>query len=92
MVNGLARLRNGIRSRFFDALRHVAAIDDTRDILSGVLAQQNVSSAHRNAAELENFESPYAEGDHVVPLDAARERPAPLFITARFRTGSTLLW
>ena len=27
------RMRSGIRTRFFDTLRHVVAIDDTRDLL-----------------------------------------------------------
>jgi hypothetical protein len=91
----LWRIRNGMRSKFFRTLRHVAFIDDTRDILSDAMALQNFCYAARNTPDLENFESPYAgpDNDQVVSLAAARQqRPDPIFITARFRTGSTLLW
>lgn len=84
------RLRNSLRAKFFRTLRHVASIDDTRDILSDALALQNAAFT----PELENFESPYGapKDEQVVSLDAARDRPDPIFVTGRFRTGSTLLW
>lgn len=91
----LWRIRNGVRSKFFGTLRRVASIDDTRDILSDAMALQNASYAARNMPDLENFESPYGgpDDEQILSLAAAREqRPGPIFITARFRTGSTLLW
>ena len=81
-----------MRTRFFRTIRHVAFIDDSREILSDLMALQNATYPQRSAPELENFESPYNANSPVVPLSTARERPDPIFITARFRTGSTLLW
>jgi hypothetical protein len=88
----ISRIRAAVRTQFFKSLRHVASIDDTRDILAEVMAQQNASFGNRSAPELEHFESPYVDSAQVVTLDSARTRAEPIFITARFRTGSTLLW
>lgn len=88
----LKQAREGLRARFFETLRHVVSIDDTRDILNEAMAQQNVGFGCAGLNELENFESPYGPAELAPPPSASYERAAPIFITARFRTGSTLLW
>jgi len=90
----LWRIREKMRSKFFGAVRHIASIDDTRDILADVMASQNATYSARHTPDLEDFESPYAQAasDAVVARGAPRGRGDPIFITARFRTGSTLLW
>jgi hypothetical protein len=88
----LGPIRRRVRSAFFVLLRQALQTDDGRRILSETVPPPVVPGATLRAAEWALRAVPYKE------LGAAREMPAhprsrsPIFITARFRTGSTLLW
>lgn len=80
-----------MRERFFRFLRHVASIDDARVIFSELLRQQSAACAVPELAAYDGKDLPYPElrkSGH----SAASQREDVVFITARFRTGSTLLW
>ena len=89
-VAGAARRR--LRSAFFRFLRHVATIDDTRAIFTELLRQQAAGCVVPELAEYEDEPTPYPELGRPGQRSAATERDDVVFITARFRTGSTLLW
>ena len=86
----LGRLRGPIRYRVFDLIRRLFETDDGRriawDTTTAHLGQRRLVHINHDAVS----ESPYAE----LPQTALTERarPAPVFITARFRTGSTFVW
>jgi hypothetical protein len=80
-----------LRDCFFRFLRHLARIDDARQVFSRLLQQAGASPIVPELAQYDDQSLPYPE------LRAARRSAAPppkdvVFITARFRTGSTLLW
>ncbi|HEX8201011.1 MAG TPA: sulfotransferase [Isosphaeraceae bacterium] len=83
-------VRGRLRDAFFDLLRKTARTDDARRILAemlkGVLA--------RPAAVLDSPEPRpiYPELGRARPTGESSSRTDIVFITARFRSGSTLLW
>jgi hypothetical protein len=83
-------LRAKLRGRLFGALRKLAATDDAKAIQAATM--QNLLG-RRPSARL-----PWPDADDAPYPDlgcreqTAATRPAPIMITARFRTGSTLLW
>lgn len=87
----IGSVRARLRAAFYRFLRHVAAIDDTRQIFSGLLAEQGVSCTVPELARYDERDSPYPELRRS-PEPTPEARDDVVFITARFRTGSTLLW
>jgi len=83
--------RERLRTQFFRFLSHVASIDDTRAIFSGALQQQNASCVAPELAAYRDEDAPYPELRRA-RVNGVEQRDDVLFITARFRTGSTLLW
>src|SRR5262245_28303222 len=82
----IAPLRERLRSLFFGTLRKGFETDDGREIavdaLQGLLAW-------RPFLPIVATERPYPD---LGPRPASRDYSGTVFITARFRTGSTLLW
>lgn len=89
MRNLFSKLRTSVRKRFFAGIRHVANIDDTREIASQALHLQPAVSGMAELAACQDLETPYFEARR---SPAAPRQRRPLFITGRFRSGSTLLW
>jgi sulfotransferase family protein len=84
--------RNGLRAKFFAILRHIASIDDGREILTRFLLEQN---AHRFPAVpscAAMVEAPYPDLDWREERLCTPLRSDIIFVTGRFRSGSTLLW
>ena len=81
--------RGWARDRFFRLLETVAKTDDARAIVHGTLDDSVACRPAVPAAALRSTVRPYADLGHAAA--AAVERH-PVFITARFRSGSTLLW
>jgi len=88
--SSLGPLREPIRRSFFDFLRQALRTDDGRRILADALVGLT------DPSPLSSIESavvtPYRELVMARPARTSPNRPAPLFITGRFRSGSTLLW
>lgn len=83
----LGPLRAAVRRRYFDLVRRTALSNDGRGIAAGALGEAWLRPPRFSDAVLAR--RPYPELGGAAPGPA---RPAPVFITARFRTGSTLLW
>jgi hypothetical protein len=71
-------------------LKRLASIDDVREIVAAELSQYNAIPLAREIAELSRIPVPYS-GLSARPATGSL-RPATVFITGRFRSGSTLLW
>lgn len=85
------KIRQYVRGRFFELFRKALATDDGRDAVLGALPSRSLGR-HGEALTLRLESPPYADLAHNRPsVDHSRGRQ-PLFITARFRSGSTLLW
>jgi hypothetical protein len=86
------RLKQKLRQMLLAALRRTLHTDEGRslltDSLAGLLAPPpDVSTASWSRAARE-----YPDLASAPPLPAEEAGPGPIFITARFRSGSTLLW
>lgn len=83
--------RRQLRTGFFRVLRHLATLDDTREVFSGLLREQGAACIVPELARYDSRDVPYPAlrkpGGETVSQSGA-----VVFITARFRTGSTLLW
>ena len=84
-------LREWVRGKFFGAVRHVANIDDSRRIAFHALNLQPHLSGVQELAACQHLDVPYPELRRQQSATVPRQR-RPLFITGRFRSGSTLLW
>lgn len=85
----LGRTREALRARFFDVLGRAAATDDGRRILHDA-AGAGSDPPHGLGLD-PAIESPYADLGHPQDLGPCM-RDDIVFITARFRSGSTLFW
>jgi hypothetical protein len=85
--NWLAGLRSPARSRFFDVMRQALATDDGKRILGDSLRGLTVAGEAPPRADLPRMEYPDLKG---APPRAPHRKP--IFVTGRFRSGSTLLW
>src|SRR5262245_55459716 len=92
MSNLLRRMRETTRSKFFGALRHVANIEDSRRILTDAVHLQPYVNCTPELAACHGLEPPYAELRRQDTRMLLPHHRRPLFITGRFRSGSTLLW
>ena len=85
-------VREPLRRAFFQVLRAAFATEDGRNILIGALDGQ----LHRrplSGSDLLHLNDRAYPGIGAAPLTAeSGTSRAPIFITARFRTGSTALW
>lgn len=87
----LKRPRAWLRARFFRFLRRVGASEDARDYFAAALNRQNLllpPPELRGAGEGADY--PGVGG--AAPAAAPSPKPAPVFVTGRFRSGSTLVW
>lgn len=93
-VPGVKIARNWLRERFFHTVRHVVSIEESREIFSSLLRQQNALPAPAEFASIGGVHHPYGDlGQKVqAPLDAGSNAQSAIFVTGRFRSGSTLLW
>src|SRR5262245_36641455 len=84
-------LRTRMRRRLFGFLEELAATDDAKAIQAAALQNVFARRPLGPRTQLDPSDSPYPDlgrADASVPADA----PPPIVISARFRTGSTLLW
>jgi hypothetical protein len=80
-------LRAALRRKYFEVVRRTSGSDDGRAILARALGEVWLRPPPFSAALLARCPYPF--------LGRASTRPSgprPVFITAQFRTGSTLLW
>lgn len=92
MANLLRRVRDSVRRKFFGSMRHVASIDDSRRILSDAVDLQLPLSCAQALAACQQLDAPYPELKRDNPSPLQTRHRNPIFITGRFRSGSTLLW
>ena len=85
-------LRDRLRPKFFSALKYLSGIDDFRDIFSDLLHDQAVLPAHAELNKFESIEAPNYDLGRTEREQATRYRDDIVFVTGRFRSGSTLLW
>lgn len=87
-LGALGPLRRGVRSTFYDVCRRALGTDDGRrllaDSLIGITRPGRLPDVRVSPAALYS-DLPGAQG-------APGRRRRPVFVTARFRSGSTLLW
>lgn len=88
----LWKVRNFFRSRFFNFLRHLAGIDDCRAILVNLVREQVGYPKPRELSEVQAIDPPYPEIGHRGKSDRTCLRSDIIFVTGRFRSGSTLIW
>ena len=88
-------IRRRVRAAFFSFLRRVAATDDAELIFSGLLRQPLGGVAFSGLESAELSLSPYSDlslrGGRRPEFMSLSER-RPVFVTGRFRSGSTLMW
>lgn len=86
----LGPVREPLRRSALSLLRQLLATDEGRRTLVDALPGGRVHDAPHVALDAHRPSDAYPE---LRPADRATTgKPAPVFITARFRTGSTLLW
>jgi sulfotransferase family protein len=84
-------MRESLRRAAFDFFARAFSTDNGRRILADALADQLSAPAMSALESAAITESPYADLG-TVPSPVDRFDAPPVFITARFRSGSTLLW
>jgi len=85
-------LRNRLRGSFCASLRHVAGIRESRDIFAELLRSQNAASPPPELSSARQLAAPYPELRRLCRADRACRRTDVIFVTGRFRSGSTLVW
>ncbi len=91
-IPALWALRNWVRSAFFRRMQHVADLDGTRRIFARELQRQNLLVPPEELLAGANAVPPYRELRRIGAAQPHDRTLDPIFITARFRAGSTLLW
>lgn len=88
-IPGAAFVRQPLRAHFFRCIRRTFAGDDGRSILNESL--RGLLAWHVRIPGPDDGRPPYPDlgGSDAVPVE---EYSTAVFITARFRSGSTLLW
>lgn len=85
------QFRKAFRSKLLAMLRRLSAVDDFRDIFSDLLHDHAICPGCAEMDGLRGMEPPhYGLGQCL--LRGTRYRKDVIFITGRFRSGSTLLW
>lgn len=85
-------VRNALRSRVFRYLQSIAATDDGRSLAAQTLRGQLQTSIDLPPESYTDFKTPYEELGHSGFAPPTPQQGPPIFITGRFRSGSTLLW
>ncbi len=89
----VASVRWRLRRSFFAFLNRAFATDDGKQVLAASLDGLLAPPALTLSPGASSRRQPYPDLPTVAPARSSSVRGAgPLFITARFRTGSTLLW
>jgi hypothetical protein len=91
-VRLLGWLRGKARAGLFHVLRKLAATEDARRILHSALSWAEPRRAHLPLATDQVEVQPYADLGKCDRKKDPSARGDVVFITARFRSGSTLLW
>lgn len=86
----LGPLREGLRRQFFTLLGAALDTDDGRQLLAQVQGYAVPASVRELRGGDGSVHRRYPDLGRACP--PGDPRPAPVFITARFRSGSTLLW
>ncbi len=89
-IGWLGRLRGVTRGKLFGFLQRLSATDDDRRMQ--VEAVRNLLPRKPALGGLPVEASPYPDLGRAAPTSPAAEREDVVLITARFRSGSTLLW
>ena len=88
-------IKKRLRIAFFEFLRRVAVTDDAREVFFGLLDEPQCASPLLSIKASVASEAPYVElerwSEAYAPQREEGERGA-LFLTGRFRSGSTLMW
>lgn len=88
--NPLRTVRNEIRAQFFEVLRKAFATFDGRQIVAKT--QEGLRRDRPAGVELSNRATPYRELPSAARVEWPALRDDILFVTGRFRSGSTLMW
>ena len=88
----LGALRKFVRGALFSFIKKLAHTDDARDIAAEALVGLSGSESKEVVSELKNEVSPYLELGRGLDVGAYGNTRDVIIITARFRSGSTLLW
>jgi hypothetical protein len=88
----LWRLRSAAGRMFFASMRHVASIQESRDLFSDLLHGQNAASFPQELSAQGEVEPPYPELRRGGRDLRTCQRSDVIFTTGRFRSGSTLVW
>lgn len=91
-VPAIWRVRTGLRRGFFASLRHIASIDETRQLFSSLLYVQNATRLPSELSASCDIRVPYPEFQRESARQRTCLRSDIIFVTGRFRSGSTLLW
>ena len=93
-------MRKFVRDRFFGFLEKVGRTEDGRSILNRSLRSQGPATVRWQDCDLDSLPAPREKYPELGSSDAAGESAATptalrddiVFVTSRFRSGSTLLW
>jgi hypothetical protein len=86
------RIRNWFRQRLFALLGHVAELDEARQLFAAQLQLHNTLPKSEDLDRVQAIEIPYSDLPQVSEHAASSGRSDVVFITGRYRSGSTLLW
>lgn len=86
-------LRNQARRLLFASLRHLCGIRESRDLFAELLRSQNAATPPPELAAPAQLAAPYPELRRERREHQICRRPDDvIFVTGRFRSGSTLVW
>jgi hypothetical protein len=85
-------LRGALRKAFYAILKQAFQTEDGRDILAGSVENRAPRPPGLSVAGPSNASLPYADLAGLPEPVRSQQGDCPIFITARFRSGSTLLW
>ena len=91
-IPGAVRKRSWLRRALVRLLQRVAESDEGRAILARGLERQNLLMPPAEILERTHSAMPYPELSRGGPPLKRAAEPDPIFITGRFRSGSTLVW
>ena len=92
-INGyLWEAKKILRSRFLDLLRYLAGVDDCREILVNLVREQTGYPKPCKLLGAKIIASPYSDIGYREETHITRLRSDIVFVTGRFRSGSTLVW
>jgi len=91
-ISWLGRLRWMMRGRLFHFLERLSSTDDAKAIQVSALRNVVPRRPALDGSGLPVADQPYADLGRTQQQSAASQREDVILITARFRTGSTLLW